>query len=100
MPMTVVNARVEAEDVRRARRVLKREGLTMSWAVRVVIEYIARTGQLPSLVTNEVEGDASRIAQETTDFFESLPFGEPPSRWGDVALDRQLIDEERMSRFD
>ena len=99
MPMTVVNARVEAEDVARARRVLEQEGLTMSWAVRTTIEYIARTGELPSFVLEQDERDAVRVARETTDFFESLPLREPPSDWGDIALDRRIINEERMARF-
>ncbi len=99
MPMTVINARVEAEDVRAARRVLDREGLTMSWAIRTVIEYMARTGELPPLTMNEDEGQSARIARETTDFFEALPLGEPPVGWGDVTLDRRLIDEEREARL-
>lgn len=99
MAMTVINARVEDANVKAARRVLDREGLTLSWAVRTVIEYIARTGELPPFVIDESESDPVAVARETTIFFESLPFVEPPAGWGDVALDRQLIDEERMRRF-
>ena len=99
MAMTVVNARVEAADVKAARRVLDREGLTLSWAIRTVIEYIARTDGLPPLVLDEAENNPVAVARETTDFFESLPFAEPPAGWGDVTLDRQLIDEERMRHF-
>ncbi|MBP3892419.1 MAG: type II toxin-antitoxin system RelB/DinJ family antitoxin [Atopobiaceae bacterium] len=96
MPMTVINARVDAEDARLARRVLEREGFNMSWAIRTIVEYIARTGTLPQLGT---EGDALQVAQQTTDFFEALPFEEPPQNWGDVNIDRQLINEERQRRL-
>jgi len=97
MPMTVVNARVDAEDVSRARRVLEREGRTLSWAIRTTIEYIGRMGNLPAFALEE-DDDAMRAARETTDFFESLSLVDPPEGWGDVELDRQIIDAERMER--
>ena len=96
MPMTVVNARVDAEDARLARGVLEREGLNMSWAIRTTIEYIARTGALPPLAIGE---DVLQTAHQATEFFESLPLDDPPENWGDVELDRQLINEERGRRF-
>lgn len=80
-----------------ARRTLEREGHTLSWAIRTMVEYIARTGSVPQLVADE--DDAVKTARETTDFFESLPLREPPVGWGDVALDRQLIDDEREARL-
>ena len=98
MSMTVVNARVDAEDAGRARRVLEREGRTMSWAIRTTIEYIARTGALPQFAAMEDGDDALQIAHEATDFFEALPLADPPEGWGDIALDRQLIEEERTRR--
>ena len=58
MPTTVVNARVEAEDVRMARRTLEREGHTLSWAIRTMVEYIARTGSVPQLVADEDDAAA------------------------------------------
>lgn len=96
MPMTVVNARVDAEDARLARRVLEREGLSMSWAIRTTIEYIARTGGLPPLAAGK---DTFQVAHQATEFFESLPLDDAPENWGDVELDRQIINEERGRRF-
>lgn len=97
MAMTMVSARVPEEQRARAQEVLDREGMTMSDLVRVVIEYVSESGEVPDMQERleEVKREQRmKVLREVLDYFES----QPVTGLGDRDA-RELINEARDERF-
>lgn len=98
MAMTMVSARVPEEQRARAQEVLDREGMTMSDLVRVVIEYVSESGEVPDMQERleEVKREQRmKVLREVLDYFET----ENPLRGIGDRDARELINEARDERF-
>lgn len=96
--MTMVSARVPEEQRVRAQQVLEREGMTFSDLVRVVVEYVSETGEVPDLRERMDEtrrADRLHVLEETLTFFEE----QNPLRGIGNRDAKELIDEVRAERY-
>lgn len=97
MAMTMVSARVPEEQRERAQRVLEREGMTFSDLVRVLVEYVSETGEVPDLRErlDEVRrAERLRVLKETLEYFEEHPITGIGNRDA-----KELINEARDERY-
>lgn len=98
MAMTMVSARVPEEQRVRAQQVLEREGMTFSDLVRVVVEYVSETGEVPDLKERMDEvrrAERLRVLKETLEYFEQ----QNPLRGIGNRDAKELINEARAERF-
>jgi len=94
----MVNARIDAEDKRRADDVLASSHKTWSQAIQALAKYMRRTQQLPDVLT-EPDVDAAAERQRKMDAVMSLcGIVDDPELATDEATDR-LLYEEMMRRY-
>ena len=93
MAMTMLSARVPQEELARAQEVLKEKGMTTSQLVRLVIEYVSDTGEVPDL--EKWQEEARR--RERMDALKSL-LDAPVEGIGSRDA-RELLNEGRDERF-
>ena len=98
--MTVVNARVSGTSLERARGVLAAAGLTVSQAIRDLVDQIAESGEVPRFVGRRPHDGELNLAALTARA-EELTRRElhEADAWGSVERDDDLLSQERVSRF-
>ena len=62
-------------------------------------ENVEHTNESATCAASTNRKSVADVARETTEFFESLPYENPPAEWGVVEHDKRIIDEERAKRF-
>ena len=95
MATAIANGRVDQAMLSQASYILGLQGLTVSQAIRELINHIALTGEVPRYAEESTRRDRVQATIELTEFLESLP---KPGRELSVS-DEELLGEERMARF-
>ena len=95
MATAIANGRVDQAMLAQASYILGLQGLTVSQAIRELINYIALTGEVPRYAEESSKRDRVQSMIELTEFLESLPM---PGREPGMS-DEELLGEERMARF-
>ena len=95
MATVIANGRVDQTMLSQASYILEVQGLTVSQAIRELINHIALTGEVPQYAKEAGQRDRAQATAELTAFLESLPM---PGREAGVS-DEELLAQEREARF-